>query len=379
MNNKLLSNLTLTLFVTTLLTICQFAHAENIDPANDNHQWAWGENVGWLNFEPANQPGVTVVSNAVLGSVWAENIGWIYLNPFSHGGVTNDGRGNLSGWAWSENAGWISFSCDNTATCGDVFYQVTIDIDGLFHGHAWGENIGYIIFDLVNSDSGVKTSWGDEDLDKIWDIDDLCPTTSAQQPVDISGCADQQVDRDLDGVCNPDAPSSGPSDCHGSDAFPDDPTEWNDHDGDGVGDVADLDDDNDGQADEDELACGSDPYDSNVVAPDADNDSIPDCVDPDDDNDFVNDEFDICPATSIPDGAPASGEDLGKNRWSLLSGTDGVFIQAPPQAGSKFTFTTSDTGGCNCHQIIDSAGLGKKHQTQGCTTSAMLDWIDSIQ
>jgi hypothetical protein len=366
------------LVVSTVLSSSP-AKAENIDPANDNHQWAWGENIGWLNFEPTDQPGVTVVDTALLGSVWAENIGWIYLNPFSYGGVTNDGRGNLSGWAWSENAGWISFSCDNTASCADVLYGVTIDIGGYFHGHAWGENVGYINFDLAASDSGVRTSWGDADKDGVWDIDDLCPATGLQQPTDASGCADQQVDNDLDGYCNPNAPSSGPSYCTGSDAFPNDPGEWSDHDGDGVGDNADPDDDGDGQSDEDELACGSDPLDDTSQAPDAEGDNIPDCVDPDDDNDFVDDGIDVCPGTTVPDGAPEAVEDLGKNRWSLLSNTDGQFTQGPPQSGSQFAFSTNDTGGCNCEQIIEAAGLGKSHRIQGCTTSALLDWISSLQ
>lgn len=379
MNDKVVSILVCLALAAGILFPIQSSRAENIDPANDGHQWAWGENIGWLNFEPAGQPGVTVLDNAVLGSVWAENIGWIYLDPFPHGGVSNDGRGNLDGWAWSENAGWISFSCDNTASCGDVFYGVTIDIDGYFHGHAWGENIGYIGFDFAGGNSGVRTAWGDDDNDGVWDLDDLCPATEAGHPTDAAGCADRQVDNDLDGYCNPGAPSTGPSDCSGADAFPDDSEEWNDHDGDGVGDNRDPDDDNDGQTDEDELACGSDPFDGASLAPDADADNIPDCTDPDDDNDFVDDDADLCPATPIPDGAPGSAEELGKNRWSLLSNTDGAFTQGPPQAGSQNAFTTSDTGGCNCEQIVNVAGLGKNHLQKGCTTSALLDWINSLQ
>ena len=46
------------------------------------------------------------------------------------------------------------------------------------------------------------------------------------------------------------------------DAFPDDSTEWVDTDGDGVGNNADEDDDNDGYTDAEELAAGTDPQDS---------------------------------------------------------------------------------------------------------------------
>ncbi|MHC4463984.1 MAG: hypothetical protein ACYS6W_14240 [Planctomycetota bacterium] len=135
------------------------AYAENIDPYNDGSQYAYGENIGWLNFEPSGNggPGAHVVSDKLTGYIWTENIGWISLsceNTSSCGtvdyGVTNDGAGSLSGYAWSENAGWISFSCDNTASCGTVDYGVTIDAHGEFGGLAWAENIGWINFDSVD-------------------------------------------------------------------------------------------------------------------------------------------------------------------------------------------------------------------------------------
>ena len=137
---------------------------ETIDPLDDGSQWAWGENAGWLNFEPSLGPGVTVDDYEVTGYVWAENIGWINLSPAEYGGVFNDGLGNLSGWAWGENVGWISFSCENTLSCGDVDYGVRIDYGAAPDGHdrivgyAWGENIGWVNFDLTTqSESGVVT------------------------------------------------------------------------------------------------------------------------------------------------------------------------------------------------------------------------------
>jgi hypothetical protein len=35
-----------------MLFVCPVAQAENIDPNNDNSQFAYGENNCWLNFEP---------------------------------------------------------------------------------------------------------------------------------------------------------------------------------------------------------------------------------------------------------------------------------------------------------------------------------------
>jgi len=53
--------------------------AENIDPYDANNQYAWGENVGWINFEPNTGDGVQVASDKQLGWIWAENIGRISL------------------------------------------------------------------------------------------------------------------------------------------------------------------------------------------------------------------------------------------------------------------------------------------------------------
>ena len=126
----------LPIFTMAILTLASVASAENIDPYEDSSQYAYGENVGWLNFEPSQGSGVQVSSSHVTGYVWAENIGWINLSPTSYGGVVNDGVGNLSGYAWAENVGWINFN----PTHGGV----TIDTDGNFDGWAWGENIGWI-------------------------------------------------------------------------------------------------------------------------------------------------------------------------------------------------------------------------------------------
>jgi hypothetical protein len=150
------------------LNIASFA--ENIDPHNDESQYAYSENAGWLNAEPVGNggPGIEVENFKLTGYVWSHNFGWISLsceNNKSCGsvdyGVTNDGDGKLSEYAWAENIGWISFSCENTYSCNSVDYGVTIDpLTGEFMGHAWGENIGWINFRSTGPVSyGVTTSW----------------------------------------------------------------------------------------------------------------------------------------------------------------------------------------------------------------------------
>ena len=128
-----------------LLVCCGNLCAENIDPNEDGSQYAYGANVGWLNFEPSQGPGVTVTTNRLLGYVWVPNIGWISLSCRNTDScdtvnyeVANDGAGNLSGYAWAPNVGWINFY----PTGGGV----TIDGDGVFDGWAYGQNIGWIHF-----------------------------------------------------------------------------------------------------------------------------------------------------------------------------------------------------------------------------------------
>ena len=200
------------------------AAAENIDPAGDGSQYAWGENVGWINAEPSNCSGcgVQVSTPDVTGWMWGENIGWINMScrnnygasctgsPGGTWGVTNDGAGNLAGYAWGENVGWISFSCTNNGTCGTVNYGVAIDgPSGIFSGYAWGENIGWIRFsDSAPVDYQVQTS--DADGDGIaGGLEITCgsdPGNSGLRPERIDGAfagvdddGDTQVDEALPG------------------------------------------------------------------------------------------------------------------------------------------------------------------------------------
>jgi hypothetical protein len=147
---KLLKLALVLLFTAVILSFSPGTQAGNIDPDATGCKYAWGENVGWINFKPALGSGVTVTDAAVTGMAWGENIGWINMSPASgYGGVANDGYGKLSGYAWGENVGWINF---NPANGG-----VRIGSDGKFAGYAWGENVGWINFSGENS--CVKTAW----------------------------------------------------------------------------------------------------------------------------------------------------------------------------------------------------------------------------
>lgn len=76
--------------------------------------YAWGNTIGWINFGPLQNAGVTNVCNAdksmkLGGHAWGQNTGWINFAP-KNGGVSISANGNFSGHAWSQNHGWIDFS-----------------------------------------------------------------------------------------------------------------------------------------------------------------------------------------------------------------------------------------------------------------------------
>jgi len=43
------------------------------------------------------------------GFAWGENVGWINFAPFGSGVWINPNSGEFSGYAWGENVGWINF------------------------------------------------------------------------------------------------------------------------------------------------------------------------------------------------------------------------------------------------------------------------------
>ncbi len=99
----------------------------------------------------------------------------------------------------------------------------------------------------------------------------------------------------------------------------------------------------------------------------------------DSDGDGVLDSADMCSGTMIPEETVPSTGKLGVNRWALVD-YDRVFDTTPPKGkGPNRSYTTSDTAGCSCEQIIDELGLGKGHEKFGCSISAMDDWVDLVQ
>lgn len=98
--------------------------------------------------------------------------------------------------------------------------------------------------------------------------------------------------------------------------------------------------------------------------------------DVDSDDDGVLDGDDVCPGTVIPEGVPT--RELKPNRYALVD-EDFIFdTVVPPGGGPGETFTTTDTAGCSCEQIIEALGLGQGHVKFGCSLGAMRNWVDIV-
>ncbi len=147
--------------------------------------------------------------------------------------------------------------------------------------------------------------------------------------------------------------------------------------------------------------------------------TITEPADVDNDGDGVLDAEDVCPNTVIPESVPTVA--LRPNRYALIDGDNifdtlqrGLFLSrgsddsngdsdsgsdddsdgdsdsgsdsdsdgdsdSDSDGGSgQVFFTTKDTAGCSCEQIIEQLGLGNGHRKFGCSLGAMRDWVDLV-
>jgi len=142
----------------------------------------------------------------------------------------------------------------------------------------------------------------DNDGDGFPNSDDAFPNDPTEwRDMDGDGVGDNlDNDRDGDTVDN------------GADAFPMNPNEWSDTDSDGIGNNADWDDDEDGWGDQIELQAGADPLNPASIPMDSDSDGSPDVWDVDDDNDGYADENDAFD-TDPTEWMDTDGDGLGNN------------------------------------------------------------------
>ena len=137
--------------------------------------------------------------------------------------------------------------------CPQTEYQDEVDANGCSAAQRETDSDGDGVFDPDDlcpltletevDANGCSTAQLDTDDDGVSDADDQCPSTPTGFPVDSTGCTDETaLDQDLDGDGYKGAytytinATSGLHENQAGDAFPTDPTQWFDQDGDGYGD-----------------------------------------------------------------------------------------------------------------------------------------------
>ena len=225
---------------------------------------------------------------------------------------------------------------------------------------------------LNDSSDETGCSWGqkDDDGDDVFNKEDLCSDTRYGKVIDEYGCSDQQVDQDLDGICDDDAQSDGPSNCVGTDTCPDTlpgmvadniGCSWEQQDDDfdsiqnsidicpgtALGEVSNA------------VGCGEKQWDS--------------------DGDLLNDFWDLCPLTEMN----SSIDDTGCSNLQVDTDSDSVcnpnaLSPGPsnctgadrcPQTNSNHTV---DTDGCSWDQRDDD-GDGIYNQYDSCPDTLVLE------
>lgn len=215
---------------------------------------------------------------------------------------------------------------------GGRYWTLEDELLGRMSGGAWGDDplVNATALLAISSTAGIAFSGNPEEDDD----GDECPNEDDAFPQDPYECLDTDGDGigdeadhddDGDGVCEGSVIYPGECDS-ADDAFALDPTEWRDNDDDDLGDNADPDDDNDGIPDADELAAGTDPLkadtdgdgfcDGGIVVPDkctyADDPCATLADETDADDDGVCTPEDACPfdPTEVAD---ADGDEICDN------------------------------------------------------------------
>ena len=261
------------------------------------------------------------------------------LNPDTDGDGFCDGINAVPGVCF---AGPDPFPLDPTLpvdTDGDGLPDDDSDWTGPPYADEDDDNDGYpdtseenCGSDPLNASSLPDDMDGDgicDDFDDDMDGDGIDNVNETEDSTTPPGTSPTNPDTDGDGVCDgPESPVT--SNCiPGPDAFPLDPAGWEDTDGDGHPNelfppsnsdpalTEDLDDDNDGWSDIDEVNCGSDPVNATDFPIDLNGDGICDSLDNDWDDDGIPN------ANETDTGVYNGSNDTGTDPWNPDTDGDG--------------------------------------------------------
>jgi hypothetical protein len=145
----------------TLCAVCLVSRAPAVSTITATNKFAWGANLGWLDWRGDTNNGAVIGEYVCSGSIYAANAGWINLGNGSptNGiryqnlglgdfGVNHDGQGNLRGYAYGANIGWINFESNGAP-------HINLS-NGRFTGFVYSANCGWIA--LSNAWALVQTT-----------------------------------------------------------------------------------------------------------------------------------------------------------------------------------------------------------------------------
>jgi hypothetical protein len=190
----------LCLLLSTLNHQLSTAHAATT--INAVNKFAYGANIGWLNWQGDAANGAVFGEYVCSGYIWGANIGWINLgagtpvngiqyqnDSAADFGVNHDGVGNLIGYAWGANIGWLRFT--NRDAMGVLFEGPKLDLlTGRLSGFVWSANCGWIslsnAFAFVQTDSiqmgadtdgdGITDAWEQMHADNLTTFNSMTDT-----------------------------------------------------------------------------------------------------------------------------------------------------------------------------------------------------------
>ncbi len=323
--------------------------------------------------------------DVVADYYWYQDINLDGLNEHFTLDDDNDGfEDSIDAFQFDPNE-WSDTDFDGVGDNADAFpydplETLDSDNDGI------GDNADVFPFDSTESSDFDGDGIGDnadkdDDNDGVLDSVDAFPLNSAES-----------IDSDGDGIGN-NADSDDDNDGYDDtiDVFPLDPLEHLDTDRDGVGNNADTDDDGDQVPDQLELANGTDPlladsdydgvsdyYDAFPLNPyesvDSDGDGIGNNVDSDDDNDGVldpEDAFPLDPSESLDSDGDGVGDnsDAFPNDANESTDTDGDGVgdnsDAFPNDASETTDTDADGVGDNSDAFPNNSEYTKDTDSDG--------------
>ena len=300
---------------------------------SDATQWLDSDGDGYGNNASGNNPDAcpsqygTSTEVGRLGCADSDGDGYADVDDAFPNEVTQWADSDSDGFG-DEASGFQGDACPSTpgTSTRDRFGCLDTDSDGSSDGDAnWTTANG------ADIDPSDATQWVDSDGDGYGDNPsgtngDACPASAGNSTADRRGCPDT----DGDGYSNPD---SGWSVIDGADAYPNDPTRWGDHDGDGY---------DDGLDDDCPLFYGTSIHDR-TGCPDQDGDGYSD-----------------------PD-----------SQWTTANGAD-AFMSDPTQWNDTDSDGYGDnSAGTTPDACVNTYGESWRNNTYGCPDGDQDGWSDS--